>query len=121
MSTHLPKDLMKSVMGSLLRGKIGYACAVLPPRFNASDPTSTLMAQLQVGVNNVARATVGSSKGDKLKVEDLLNEAGFPSINRLVIYTIAMECWRALNLRDVPSTGPANSNIVPSIYLTYIE
>ncbi len=107
LSLHLPKDLMKSVMGSLVRGKIGYACAVLPPRFSASDPSPTLMTQLQVRVNNVARATIGSSRGDKLKVADLLEEAGFPSINRLVIYTIAMECWRALNLRDV-SDGPLN-------------
>ncbi len=107
LSLHLPKDLMKSVMGSLLRGKIGYACSVLPPRFSASDPSHTLMSQLQVGVNNVARATIGSSKEDRLKVTDLLNEAGFPSVNRLVIYTIAMECWRALNLRDV-SNGPLN-------------
>ena len=83
------------------------ACAVLPPRFSATDPSPTLMAQLQVCVNNVARATIRCNKCDKLRVEDLLNEAGFPSINRLVIYTIAMECWRALNLRDV-TNGPLN-------------
>ena len=93
--------------GSLLNGKIGYACAVFPPRFSAADPASTLMSQLQVSVNNVARATIGSSKCEKLRVENLLNDAGFPSINRLVIYTIAIECWRALNLRDVPD-GPLN-------------
>ncbi len=103
LSLHLPKHLVKSVVGSLLHGKIGYACAVLPPRFYASDPSSTLMSQLQVSVNNVARAIIKSSKGEKLKVKDLLEEAGLPSINRLVIYTIAMECWRALNLRDVPN------------------
>ncbi len=107
LSFHLPKNLLRSVMGSLLRGRIGYACSVLPPRFSASDPSNTLMCQLQVGVNNVARATIGSGKEDRLKVADLLDEAGFPSVNRLVIYTIAMECWRALNLRDV-SNGPLN-------------
>ncbi len=106
LSLHLPKNLLKSVMCSLLNGKIGYACAVLPPRFG--DPSSSsLMSKLQVCVNNVARSTIGSKKSDKLKVEDLLQEAGFPSINRLVIYSIAMECWRALNLRDV-SDGPLN-------------
>ncbi len=57
---------------------------------------------LQVGINNVAKAIIGSKKSDRLHVEDLLERAGVPSINRLVIYTIAMECWRALNLRDVP-------------------
>ncbi len=104
---HHVSVLLKSVMGSLLNGKIGYACAVFPPRFSAADPASTLMSQLQVSVNNVARATIGSSKCEKLRVENLLSDAGFPSINRLVIYTIAMECWRALNLRDGPD-GPLN-------------
>ena len=107
LSLHLPTDLLKSVMGSLLNGKIGYACIVLPPRLSDTDPLSTHMSQLQVCVNNVARATIGSSKSEKIRVEDLLHEAGFPSINRLVVYSIAMECWRALNLRDVHD-GPLN-------------
>ena len=107
LSLHLPKNSLKSVMGALIRGKIGYACLVLTPRFSDADPTSTLMHQLQVNMNNVARAMVGAKKSDKIRVENLLEEASLPSINRLVIYTIAMECWRALTLRDV-TDGPLN-------------
>ena len=106
-SLHLPRDLLKLVMGSLIRGKIGYACAVLPPRLVPTDPLPTLMAQLQVNMNNVARSTIGCRKSDRLKVEDLLNEAGFPSLNKMVIYTVSMECWRALSIHDVPK-GPLN-------------
>ncbi len=108
LSLHLPSFTMKTVMGTLLRGKVGYSCQVLPPRFLTTDPTNVLMQQLQVGVNNVARATLRTKKTDRLHVEELLSEAGFPSLNRLVIYTIAMECWRALSLRDVPPDGPLN-------------
>ncbi len=107
LSLHLPRDMLKIVMGSLIRGKIGYACAVLPPRLNESDPLPTLMSQLQVNMNNVARSTIGCKKSDRIRVEDLLQEAGLPSLNRMVVYTIAMECWRALSLRDVPD-GPLN-------------
>ncbi len=107
LSLHLPGDLLKSVMGSLVRGRIGYACAVLPPRLKEADPTPTHMAQLQVNMNNVARSTIGCRKSDRLRVEDLLCEARFPSLNRMVVYTVAMECWRALSLRDVPN-GPLN-------------
>ncbi len=107
LSLHLPRDLLKSVMGSLVRGKIGYACALLPPRLKESDPHPTLMSQLQVNVNNVARSTIGCKKGDRLRIEDLLREAGLPSLNRMVVYAVAMECWRALSLRDVPD-GPLN-------------
>ena len=91
--------LLKTVMGSLYRGKIGYASLVLKP--------SAIMSQLQVTVNNLARATIGAKKSDRHKVEDLLKEAGFDSINRMIVYSICMECWRALNLRDVPD-GPLN-------------
>ena len=107
LSLHLPTGTLKMVMGSLYRGKIGYASLMLKPRFKDSDPTSTVMAQLQVCVNNLARATIGITKSDRLKVEDLLSEAGFESVNRMVVYSIAMECWRALNLRDVVG-GPLN-------------
>ncbi len=107
LSLHLPGSSLKSVMGALIRGKIGYACLVLTPRFSDGDPTSTLMHQLQVKVNNVPRAMIGAKKSDKIRVEDLLEEASLPSINRLVIYTISMECWQALSLRDVPN-GPLN-------------
>ncbi len=103
LALHLPVDILKSVMGALVQGKIGYACLVFPPRFKPTDPTNVLMSQLQVGVNNVARATIGSRRSDRLKVQ----EAGFPSVNRMAVYAIAMECWRALNLRDVPD-GPLN-------------
>ncbi len=107
LALHLPVDLLKTVMGALVQGRIGYACLALPPRFKPSDPANGLISQLQIGMNDVARATVGSFRSDRLKVEDLLQEAGFISVNRMTIYAIAMECWRALNLRDVPD-GPLN-------------
>ena len=107
LSLHLPRDELKTVMGSLLRGRMGYACAVLPPRWRETDPLPTLMAQLQVNMNNVARSTIKCRKSDKITVANLLKESGFPSLNRMVVYTVAMECWRALSLRDVPG-GPLN-------------
>ncbi len=107
LALHLPTGVLKTVMGSLYRGKIGYASLVLKPRLKDSDPTSTVMTQLQVCINDLARATIRASRRDKLRVEDLLQEAGFNSLNRMIVYSIAMECWRAGNLRDVPD-GPLN-------------
>ncbi len=107
LSLHLPKNLLKTVMGALFRGKIGYASLVLKPRLNSSDPTSLLLSQLQVNINKLAMATIGAKRSERRRVEDILNEAGFESLNRLTVYSIAMECWRALSLRDVPN-GPLN-------------
>ena len=102
LSLHLPRDKLKTVMGSLLRGKIGYTCVVLPLRWQESDPLTTLMAQLQVNMNNVARSTITCTKSERVMVANLFREAGFPSQNMMVVYTVAMECWRALSLRDFP-------------------
>ncbi len=107
LSLHLPPDSLRMVMAALYRGKVGYGCLVLRPRFESSDPTSAPMAQLQVAVNDLARSIIGTKRSDRLKVEELLPDAGLISVNRLVIYTIATECWRALNQRDV-SHGPLN-------------
>ncbi len=107
LALHLPSGVLKSVMGALYRGKIGYASLVLKPRLKDSDPTSTIMAQLQVCINDLARATIGAGRRDKIRVEELLKEAGFESLNRMIVYSIAMECWRAGNLCDV-SDGPLN-------------
>ncbi len=107
LSLHLPVEVLKSVMSSLYKGKIGYASLVLKPRLKVSDSTSSAMAQLQVCANDLARAIIGSNRNDRLRVEDILKEAGFEPINKMIVYTIAMECWRALTIRDVPD-GPLN-------------
>ncbi len=61
LSLHLPSGVLKTVMGSLYRGKIGYASLVLKPRLKSTDPTTAPLAQLQVGVNDLARATIGQT------------------------------------------------------------
>ena len=52
---------------------------------------SSLMAALQVRVNDVARVICGSSQSDQRTVADLLKSSGLPSVNRLVIKSIAVE------------------------------
>ncbi len=52
-------------------------------------------------------ATIGVKKTDRRIVEDIPNKAGFTSLNRMVLYSIVMECWRTLSLQDVPN-GPLN-------------
>ena len=65
------------------------------------------MASLQVAVNDVGRSAIHSSRSDRKPVEELLKESRRPSMNRLVIETIGVECWKALRLSDVPN-GPLN-------------
>ena len=99
---HLPPSLVKLIMQSMIRGKIGYACAVLPPRMCDQAPKNVLMNKIQVALNDVGRAIVGCKRSEKIKVEDILGESSIPSLNKLVIETIGIECWKALNIRDAP-------------------
>ncbi len=99
---HLPPSLVKSIMQSMIRGKIGYACAVLPPRMCEQAPKNVLMNKIQVALNDVGRAIVGCRRSEKIKVEDILDESSIPSLNKIVIETIGIECWKALNIRDAP-------------------
>ncbi len=64
LALHLPMDLLREVIDALVRGKIGCACLVLQPRLRNSDPVNMLMFQLQIGINSVARATIGERKSD---------------------------------------------------------
>ncbi len=78
---------------------------ILPPRLNDSSPTNVLMNKLQVSLNDVGRAIIRSSKSDRKKVEEVLQESNIPSINQLVIKTICVETWKALNVRDANNVG----------------
>ncbi len=39
---------------------------------------------------------------EKKKVEEILHESSIPSLNRVIVETIGVECWKALNIRDAP-------------------
>ncbi len=105
LSLHLPPSSLHTVMGALVRGKLGYACLILPPRLKESDPTNQLMAKLQVCINDIGRAIIGCKRSEKKRVEDILIESELPSINRLIIRTVCVEAWKALNFRDTPDVG----------------
>ena len=99
---HLPPFLVRTIMLSMIRGKIGYASAVLPPRLQEDSPTNVLMNKIQVARNDVGRAIIGCKRSEKRRVEDILNESTIPSLNKIVIESISVECWKALHVRDAP-------------------
>ncbi len=99
---HLPPQLVRTVMGSMIRGKLGYACAVLPPRLSDQSPVNVLMNKIQVALNDIGRAIVGCKRSEKRRIEEILSESKIPSLNRVVVETIGIECWKALHVRDAP-------------------
>ena len=95
---HVPRGmLLKQVASALIAGKIGYGAAVAYPiRRSNDDPVDGQMRELQVVINDIARATLGTRRSARIKTEDLLLKSGLPSLNRLAAKAIAMETWKAL-------------------------
>ncbi len=78
---HLPSPLVKTIMGSMIRGKLGYACAVLPPRLDDQSPVNALMNKIQVALNDIGRSIVSFKRSEKRRIEEILSESTIPSLN----------------------------------------
>ena len=51
--------------------------------------------QAQTVINDLARIVLGVTRADHYKVEDLLDRAGLPSINEIVVRQSALASWKA--------------------------
>ncbi len=99
LARYLPPDQLSKVASAFLVGKLTYAApATIAPRLCEGDSTSNLTNKLQICINNAARTILGTSRAEKMRTETLLGRASLPSLNRLLVKGIAIECWRAINM-----------------------
>jgi hypothetical protein len=61
---------------------------------------STLYHQIQVAYNRVARSITEYRLRDRISTKDLLERAGVPSFNKLIVSAVAMETWNAWHSDD---------------------
>ncbi len=100
---HLPRGRqVQDVVRALVRGRLGYACMLLPVRLKDEDPTCQLLQTVQVQINDMARALLGRTRADQVPVETLLNLSGMPSLNRIAVRTVLLELWKSLRSCDGP-------------------
>eukprot|EP00095_Tigriopus_kingsejongensis_P005594 snap_masked-scaffold12_size759060-processed-gene-6.3 protein:Tk05594 transcript:snap_masked-scaffold12_size759060-processed-gene-6.3-mRNA-1 annotation:"rna-directed dna polymerase from mobile element jockey-like" len=100
---HLPRgEYLRHLAKGLVVGKVGYAAAVVvPPRLiSVNEPTSNSLKATQVAINDVARTVIGQSRGDRVRIPDLLHRAGLPSLNQIAIKSVAIEAWKAFQSTD---------------------
>ena len=113
---HLPTDLVADNVKALLVGKVGYCvAAVLHPRLNQDALCSSLMAALQVRVNDGARVICGLSQSDQRTVADLLKSSGLPLVNRLTIKSVTVEGLKSLGPHGNAITHPLTSIFGPPV------
>ncbi len=105
---HLPPDLVAMVSRSLFAGKLGYGLATAArPRFSEADQVQSAVQELQVVINSAARAILRRKQADCIPVSRLLAKTGLPSLNRLLVKSVALEAWRAVCVKDGPGGTPS--------------
>eukprot|EP00095_Tigriopus_kingsejongensis_P012356 maker-scaffold198_size266703-snap-gene-1.28 protein:Tk12356 transcript:maker-scaffold198_size266703-snap-gene-1.28-mRNA-1 annotation:"myosin heavy muscle isoform x29" len=65
-----------------------------------NEPTSNSLKATQVAINDVARTVIGQSRGDRVRIPDLLHRAGLPSLNQIAVKSVAIEAWKAFQSTD---------------------
>jgi hypothetical protein len=107
---------MGLVNGKLCHALASYATPRLPaqaPGGEAETPT-TVYHQIHVAYNRVARSITGVRIRDRVSVPDLLERAGIPGINEMVINAVATETW---NCKRSSDGGNGAKNFVGAIIL----
>jgi hypothetical protein len=97
--------------GKLCHALAAYANPRLPAPAQAKTPT-TIYQQIQVAYNRVTRSITGIRIRDRVTIPELLERAGIPSINWMVISATATETW---NCRHSSDGGNGAKNFVGAV------
>lgn len=106
----LPPHVHRDLISALCNGRVAtYAAAATSVRLAPEQgvapnllPSSSLSAQVQVIINNVARATLGLRRSNCIPVRQLLDTAGLRSFNEAAFMSSAMLAWSAMNCKTHP-------------------
>jgi hypothetical protein len=115
---HIPRGAyLRQLATGLVNGKLCHALAAyasprLPTLVGEATPPSTLFHQIQVAYNRVARSITGVRIRDRVTITDLLERAGLPSVNEMVINAVATETW---NCKHSSDGGNGAKNFVGAI------
>eukprot|EP00095_Tigriopus_kingsejongensis_P011831 maker-scaffold412_size179788-snap-gene-0.19 protein:Tk11831 transcript:maker-scaffold412_size179788-snap-gene-0.19-mRNA-1 annotation:"reverse transcriptase-like protein" len=109
---HLPRgDHLRQLAEGLVGGKLGHAIAAfIRPRTEEDSPTSNHVKDIQIALNDVARAILGARRADRIKITDLLMAANIASINHRATFATAINAatGKVKTVMDLPSS----SNVV---------
>ena len=85
---------LKQLAVGLVLGKLLTDIGVYSrPRFSVDDEEEPKMRALQVELNKLTRILTGSKILDEDRIEVLLHKSGLESVNRMAVYTTAVEAW----------------------------
>ena len=102
LSYHVPAPYMIPIARATIVAKLRYGLGIYRAvRSTEHDSHCTMMNDLQVVLNNAMRLILNKRLSDRMRVEDLCNESGFESINRMTAEEQIRIVW---NARDNPNS-----------------
>ena len=114
LAKHLPRGkYLRELALGLSVGMVSHAlAAVAAPRLSPENVVCPAYSSIQVSLNDIARTILGKKRTDHVRVQRLLDKAGMPSANELIIRTICLEAWKAFGSTD---GGDGQRNPIGSI------
>ena len=93
--------LLNEIAKATVIGK-AQCCAYVTRPIQLQDHTCTDDGGAQVALNDLARVLLGAQRSDHIRTSELLNRAGIPSLNEIVIRQSAIAAWKAINVKGAP-------------------
>ena len=99
----ISKDRLKRIADSLYTSKIRYGVQLYGKvRFNDSDPTDSLLDNVQITQNKFARFLHGSTLMDRINTNTIFKETNLLSVNQINAQIKLLEVWKSLNIKSYP-------------------
>ena len=89
---------LRTIADGLVMSKLRYGLQVFAAaslRLNPTDPQSTAMHRIQRCQNDMLRIVTGNKRRDHVRIEDMLSETRFLSVNQTAAYSLLIEMWKA--------------------------
>ena len=101
LSEHLPRNLLKQVADGIFMSVVRYGLPLYcPVRLKNDEPHHGSIDKIKVVFNDCLRLLTNKRSQDRARIEDMLVELGWISINQLCAETRLIEAWKTVHSDD---------------------
>ena len=101
LSEHIPRHLLKNVADGIFMSVLRYGLPLYCPlRLKSEDPNCASIHKIKMIFNDCLRLLTNRKRKDHVKVEDMLKELQWLSINQMCAETRLLEAWKTTNIND---------------------
>ena len=101
LSEHIPTSLLKTVADGIFMSILRYGLPVFcPVRIREEEPKHNSIDKIRVVFNDCLRLLTNHKRKEHVKIEDMLTQLGWLSINQLCAETRLIEAWKSEHLEN---------------------